>query len=772
MAKSAFSGVDTGSFATTGSNLFYGTQTINGNLILSSSNIPTNLTGSLGDTNGTIKIDNNSIYYCSSSFVPETHQIIVNSGTTYNTHVSIPKNQPGVPNLYSNGFSITTSGNTTYVLTGVYSAGDNWDCEIDNLSSNYNDGTQTMTLTWLDYEPTNIWTKTDFGFEIGKFATTGSNQFYGNQLISGSVNISSSLVVSSTIVNNGNIEALNSDLIIDGGDIILSGSVYFGSGSIITETDNSTIIKPAGASVGQSLVIRSTNGNMILSSSGFIVGGETLTITLISLQYSAASQESFFYTISGSTAQQLGLGSLTGTFAQASWVNTDNNTGYNNITIPIPSNSTATTLTLEITGSSGGASFTSYGFTNNPFTVTNNGITNSELSHIHLVSGDPSMVDIYLGDDDQYVKIEKNGGDVVIGTNINTNHWIFDTSGSLIVPGNIIGAYNLATTGSNTFIGNQIISGSLNIKPNELSLSIGDNFQGGKLAYILQSGDVGYDPTSIKGIIAASADQSTEAVWGCYYPTITTYATDSAIGTGYQNTQTIITACTQAGIAAKICNDLVEGGYSDWYLPSKDELNILYQNKTIIGGFSENNSSFYWSSTENDSTSAWAERFGDDAQVPPDKYQDLYVRAIRSFSIPKQNPLNIDGNIILSGSLIQQVNYAPFASSSHSGATTLDITKDIHLLDVTGIETNNHWILPDGLYDGQVMRFALKGDGTANPNGIFIWPNHLRNGLGSIRNNESWSPFWDNSGGSARSLATAVYIDGAWNIDNGFYNLD
>jgi hypothetical protein len=62
-------------------------------------------------------------------------------------------------------------------LTGVYSDGDNWDCEIDNLNSNYLGGTQTMTLTWLDYEPTNIWTKTDFGFERGKFATTGSNEF-------------------------------------------------------------------------------------------------------------------------------------------------------------------------------------------------------------------------------------------------------------------------------------------------------------------------------------------------------------------------------------------------------------------------------------------------------------------------------------------------------------------------------------------------------------------------------------------------------------------
>jgi len=181
-----------------------GNINLSGSLILSSSNIPTNLTGSLSDINGTIKIDNNSIYYCSGSFVPETYQIIVNESIPYSTHVSIPKNQPEVPNLYSNGFSITTSGNTTYVLTGVYSDGDNWDCEIDNLNSNYLGGTQTMTLTWLDYEPTNIWTKTDFGFERGKFATTGSNTFVGNQTISGSLNVTGSVNVNGSIYKDGN----------------------------------------------------------------------------------------------------------------------------------------------------------------------------------------------------------------------------------------------------------------------------------------------------------------------------------------------------------------------------------------------------------------------------------------------------------------------------------------------------------------------------------------------------------------------------------------
>ena len=140
----------------------------NGNLILDIDNVPANPIGSIGDIVGTLKINHNSIYFATQSFVPETYQITVNPGITYNTHVTIPKNQ-GIPELYSGGWSITTQDDTTYVLTGVYSAGSNWDCEIDDLNSNYNGGTQTMTLTWLDYEPTDIWGKIDFGFEKGKF---------------------------------------------------------------------------------------------------------------------------------------------------------------------------------------------------------------------------------------------------------------------------------------------------------------------------------------------------------------------------------------------------------------------------------------------------------------------------------------------------------------------------------------------------------------------------------------------------------------------------
>ena len=86
--------------------------------------------------------------------------------------------------------------------------------------------------------------------------------------------------------------------------------------------------------------------------------------------------------------------------------------------------------------------------------------------------------------------------------------------------------------------------------------------------------------------------------------------------------------CSTADIAARLCGDLVEGGYSDWYLPSKDELNKLYLNKVAVGGFAPN---VYWSSTEGEGTMAWCQSFGVSYRGNSHKGDAFYVRAIRAF---------------------------------------------------------------------------------------------------------------------------------------------
>ena len=151
-------------------------------------------------------------------------------------------------------------------------------------------------------------------------------------------------------------------------------------------------------------------------------------------------------------------------------------------------------------------------------------------------------------------------------------------------------------------------------------LRIGDSYQGGKIFYI--------DGTGLHGLIAATSDISTGAPWGDFGLTITG-ADGTAIGTGNQNTIDIMAGCATPGIAARLCGDLVQGGYSDWYLPSKDELEKLYINRTAVGNFFNVQ---YWSSSERDSYDVWMMDFSNGNKDYLDKYFNSFrVRAIRSF---------------------------------------------------------------------------------------------------------------------------------------------
>jgi len=116
------------------------------------------------------------------------------------------------------------------------------------------------------------------------------------------------------------------------------------------------------------------------------------------------------------------------------------------------------------------------------------------------------------------------------------------------------------------------------------TLYIGLSCQGGIVFYI--------DGTGQHGLIAAPSDHYDDAQWGCSGTIIG--GTSTAIGSGQANTTAIVNGCNTAGIAARICNDLVLNGYSDWFLPSNDELNQLCLQKCWVGGFF---SYYYWCSS-------------------------------------------------------------------------------------------------------------------------------------------------------------------------------
>jgi len=162
-------------------------------------------------------------------------------------------------------------------------------------------------------------------------------------------------------------------------------------------------------------------------------------------------------------------------------------------------------------------------------------------------------------------------------------------------------------------------------------LAIGDFHEGGVIFYL--------DGTGQHGLVCAVSDQSTGAIWGCWGIEIIG-ADGTVIGTGSQNTIDIEARCTTVGTAADLCANLTLNSYSDWFLPSKDELNEMFLNRATINATSTANggtglaqATFYWSSTEFDNFDAWfAIGSGSGEQGHVSKAQPvLHVRSVRAF---------------------------------------------------------------------------------------------------------------------------------------------
>ncbi|MFZ4521894.1 MAG: DUF1566 domain-containing protein [Bacteroidales bacterium] len=159
---------------------------------------------------------------------------------------------------------------------------------------------------------------------------------------------------------------------------------------------------------------------------------------------------------------------------------------------------------------------------------------------------------------------------------------------------------------------------------------LGDTFAGGKIFWLDGSGQ--------HGLVAASADQSAKGVAWNPGKLIATGSDSDELFAGLKNSEKIVTKQGNSELsAAKLCLDYsvtsnnVE--YSDWYLPSKFELNLLYQQKMLIGGFNQT-SGIYWSSTESTTSPdsmAWEQEFKFGSQHEDDKDLPDQVRCIRKF---------------------------------------------------------------------------------------------------------------------------------------------
>lgn len=172
-----------------------------------------------------------------------------------------------------------------------------------------------------------------------------------------------------------------------------------------------------------------------------------------------------------------------------------------------------------------------------------------------------------------------------------------------------------------------LLNVSIQIRFEDPALRIGQTYQGGIIFYLDGSGQ--------HGLIAATSDQSTGIQWynGSY---IITGATGYAVGTGQANTDSIINAQGTGSYAAALVDGQKLNGYTDWFLPSLSELDLMYRNigpgapapLTNIGNFSGFE---YWSSTEGNDYSAWYQSFGYNYQHSSSKDLMQSVRAVRAF---------------------------------------------------------------------------------------------------------------------------------------------
>ena len=229
------------------------------------------------------------------------------------------------------------------------------------------------------------------------------------------------------------------------------------------------------------------------------------------------------------------------------------------------------------------------------------------------------LVSIEIGGGSGFNTIDWANGPYFIETKTDpaggTNYTITGTSQLLSVPYALYAANAGTATGGGNF-----------------THYIGEEYGGGVIFHLWK------DNAGVEhGLIVALTDQSISQAWS--------NVTSAEIGTsaqsswdGLSNSNSIVGQAGHTSSAAKLCLDLVSGGQSDWYLPSIQELNMLWNNYytvtralSQISGATQLSNSVYWSSSERSSSTAWYFYF---YHGNPSYYYKNYpycVRAVRAF---------------------------------------------------------------------------------------------------------------------------------------------
>ena len=270
---------------------------------------------------------------------------------------------------------------------------------------------------------------------------------------------------------------------------------------------------------------------------------------------------------------------------------------------------TSTAVAMQISilqGSTGGSAV--YVETQTP-TTNANGLVSIEIGGGTVVSGNFSTINWANGP--YFVKTETDPDGATGGI----AYTITGTSQLLSVPYALYAANAGTATGGGNF-----------------THYIGEEYGGGVIFHLWK------DNAGVEhGLIVALTDQSISQAWS--------NVTSAKIGTsaqsswdGLSNSNSIVGQAGHTSSAAKLCLDLVSGGQSDWYLPSIQELNMLWNNYytvsralSQISGATQLSDSAYWSSSEYYDSYAWYFIFNYGSTYYSGKDSTFYVRAVRAF---------------------------------------------------------------------------------------------------------------------------------------------